>query len=102
MIAFVVGRAPLSIAYPFLVARLLGLPHAVRFGAVWRPIVVSVALFAAAWWLRQHSGTPGWVPLMTLGSLTAAGSLAVAYLAGLTGQQRRHLRSRARRVVGRS
>ena len=100
--AMMLGRAPLSVAYPVLLARLLRLPRALRAGALWRPAVISVLLFAGAVALRPHTGTPGWTALVCLGSLTAALSLLVAYAAGLDAGQRSRLRQRALRVAGRS
>ena len=41
--AMILGRAPLSIAYPVLIARLLGMRKALRLRAVWRPAVVKVS-----------------------------------------------------------
>jgi hypothetical protein len=97
-----VGRAPLSLAYPLLLARLLRLTSAVRLTAVWRPALVSLILFAGAVELRDRVGTPGWIPLVTLGSVTAVLALGVAYAAGLSASRRRRVRVRALRVVGRS
>ena len=95
--ALILGRAPLSIAYPVLIARLLRMRTALRLGAVWRPAVVSAAMFAGAVELRDHTGEPSWVPLVVLGSLTAVLAVAVAYAAGLDADQRRRLRVRAAR-----
>jgi O-antigen/teichoic acid export membrane protein len=100
--AMILGRAPLSLAYPVLLARLLRLPRAVSPRAVWRPALVSVAMFVGAVELRPHAGTPGWAALVSLGCLTAGLALAVAYAGGLSADQRARLRQRALRVVGRS
>ena len=100
--AMILGRAPLTVAYPVLVGRLLQRPSGLRLATLWRPALVSVAMFAGAVGLREHAGTPGWIPLMALGSLTAVLALAFAYAAGLTAHQRSRLRSRALRVMGRS
>lgn len=101
VVALIVGRAPLSIAYPMLLARLLRVAGPVGLGGVWRPALVSLVLFASATSLRSHTGAPGWVLLVALGSLTVVLALAISYTAGLSGAQRRTLRLRARRVVGR-
>jgi len=100
--AFIVGRAPLSIAYPMLVARLLRLPSAVRLRAIWRPVLVTAGLFAGAASLRPQIPATGWPALVLLGSLTGVVALAAGYAAGLPAVQRRQLRTRVRRVVGRS
>ena len=100
--ALILGRAPLSVAYPVLIGRLLRLRGAVRVQAVWRPALASAALFAGAVEIREHTGDPGWIPLVLVGCLTAALALALAYAAGLTAQQRRRLRVRLLRTVTRS
>ncbi|MGH3413562.1 MAG: lipopolysaccharide biosynthesis protein [Marmoricola sp.] len=99
--AFVLGRLPLTVAYPVLIARLLQLPRAITLRAVWRPGLVSAGLFAAAVWLRPHAGTVGWIPLVALGLVTGVLFLALAYVTGLTASQRHRIRTRARRVAGR-
>jgi O-antigen/teichoic acid export membrane protein len=101
-VGFMLGRIPLTIAYPVLVGRLLGLRARTQVAAIWRPALTSVALLAGAAWLRDQTGTPGWVPLILLGSLTAAAMLLLAYLAGLSASQRVAVRSRAMKVVRRS
>jgi O-antigen/teichoic acid export membrane protein len=100
--ALMLGRAPLSVAYPMLIGRLLHLPRALTWGAIWRPGLATAALFAVAVWLRPYAGTPGWVPLVLLGSGTAALALVLAYAGGLSAVQRRRVRLRALRVAGRS
>ena len=100
--ALILGRAPLTVAYPVLLGRLLRMPSGFRPRAIWRPALVSLCLFAGAVELRGHTGAPGWIQLVTLGSLTAVSALAVAYAAGLTARQRAQLRTRVLRVMGRS
>jgi O-antigen/teichoic acid export membrane protein len=99
--AFILGRAPLTVAYPLLVARLLRLPNAVRLGAVWRPALITVGVFACSVWIRAQVPTIGWFPLVALGSMTGMVCLVVAYAGGLSPVQRRRVRTRVLRVVGR-
>jgi O-antigen/teichoic acid export membrane protein len=102
LVALMVGRVPLTVAYPVLVARLLHLPRAGRIGSLWRPAVASAGLYLAAWWLRGHTGDPGWLVLVTLGAVTAALALGAAYAVGLDAAQRRRVRVRVLRIAGRS
>jgi len=96
---FILGRLPLTIAYPVLVGRLLERPHAVDVRAVWRPALTSVLLGVLALAARPVVGSDGWFSLIALGSLSAAALLLLAYLLGLTATQRRSVRSRLTRVV---
>jgi hypothetical protein len=100
--ALILGRAPLSVAYPMLLARLLELPKAITWLALVRPTLTSLVLFAAAAELRVHIGTRGWLLLVLLGSLTAVVAGGLAYAAGLTADQRSRVRLRVLKVVGRS
>ena len=96
---FILGRLPLTIAYPVLVARLLERPHAVALRAVWRPALASVLLGVLALAARPLVGADGWFSLVALGSLSAGALLLLAYALGLTAPQRRSVRGRLTRVV---
>jgi O-antigen/teichoic acid export membrane protein len=96
---FILGRLPLTIAYPVLVGRLLERPHAVDARAVWRPALASVLLGVLAVAARPLVGADGWFSLIVLGSLSAGALLLLAYVLGLTATQRRSVRSRLTRVV---
>lgn len=96
---FILGRLPLTIAYPVLVARLLERPHTVDVRAVWRPALASLLLGVLALAARPVVSADGWRSLIALGSLTAAALLLLAYALGLTATQRRSVRTRLTRVV---
>lgn len=99
VIGFMVGRLPLSVAYPVLVGRLLHLPDTMSVRAVWRPALTSAGMFAAATWLSEYISVDGWLPLIGLGLLCTIVALTATYVAGLSGPQRRRVRIRALRVV---
>lgn len=98
---FVLGRLPLTFSYPWLVGRLLDLVPTHQVAAVWRPLATSVALLGGAIWLRAHVQASGWVSLVLLGLLTTGATLGLAAGAGLDRAQRRRVRVRLLRVVGR-
>lgn len=102
VIGFVIGRLPLTVAYPVLVGKLLDLPRVVDLGAVMRPLLTSVLMVTGAVWLRPFADAGGWVSFLVLGALTAAATLAFAYVVGLSGGQRNRVRQRVLRVVHRS
>lgn len=99
---FVLGRLPLTFTYPWLVGRLLVLSPARQVAAIWRPLLTSVALIGGATWLRGHAHAGDWFSLVLLGLATTGLTLAVAATAGLDGAQRRRVRTRLLRVVGRA
>jgi O-antigen/teichoic acid export membrane protein len=93
------GRLPLTVAYPVLVGRLLKRHRVVDARAVARPLAASVLLCAVAVLLRPFAAAEGWFALVSLGSLSAAALLLLAYITGLDTVQRRSVRRRAMRVV---
>jgi len=99
---FMAGRLPLSIAYPVLVGRLLGLGVRSQALAAVRPLLATVVLVAAAIVLRGMVEAGSWLTLVPLGLVSTAASLLAAYLGGLNRHQRRRIRSRMRKVVGRT
>jgi O-antigen/teichoic acid export membrane protein len=99
---FIIGRLPLTVAYPWLIGRLLRLQVARQLAAIWRPLATSVAMLAAAIWLRGHVHAGGWFSLIGLGLVTTALTLVLAAVAGLDDRQRRRVRIRLLRVVGRA
>ena len=101
VIGIVVGRLPLSVAYPWLVGRLLRVPLSRQVRAVPRPLVTTVLLFTGAVLLRPHVRPDGWLDLTVLAAAATAAALVLAGGAGLSRAQRRQVRVRAMRVVGR-
>jgi O-antigen/teichoic acid export membrane protein len=99
---FMAGRVPLSIAYPVLVGRLLGLGLRAQALAAIRPLAATVGLLTVAILLRGVVEAHSWFTLVPLGLVSTAASLLAAYLGGLPAHQRRRIRTRVRRVVGRA
>jgi O-antigen/teichoic acid export membrane protein len=99
VVGFMLGRLPLTVAYPVLVGRLLAVPWTVQLRGLWRPAITSVVMFAGAALLRPFAASAGWVSLIALGCLTAGVMVAFAYLVGLSRRQRYRVRIRALRVV---
>lgn len=99
VVGFVLGRLPLTFAYPLLVGRVLALPWTAQVRGVWRPALTSAAMITVATLLRPLTAGAGWVSLIAMGCLTAVAMVAVAYLAGLTRRQRQLVRARALKVV---
>ena len=96
---FVLGRLPLTVAYPVLVGRLLARPRVIEPAALARPAFAMVLLGACAVWLRPFAVADHWFSLIALGSLSAGLLLLAAYAVGLSAAQRRSVRRRVLRVV---
>lgn len=99
VIGFILGRLPLTIAYPLLVGRLLCIPAREQLAGVWRPGIATLVLLAGATWLRSTAASEGWLSLIGLGAITACAGLTLAYAAGLDANQRRQVRTRLMKGV---
>jgi len=105
-IGVIAGRAVLSIGYPVLVGRFLGLRLSSQLKSVIRPGLVTALLFAASLGLGrlfatvQLSGLVGWLTLLVGGSATVFVALLVAFGLGLSGLQRRRIVRRIRGAIG--
>lgn len=98
-IGFLAGRAILTVAYPWLVSRHLGLPFARQLLGSVRPLLVCAVLFAATSAAASSVDVSSWAALVPGTALTLAVLGAVAFVLGLTRAQRGRLAARTRRVV---
>jgi O-antigen/teichoic acid export membrane protein len=101
VVGFVLGRIPLSLAYPFLVGRLLRVPGREQWQGLWRPAAVSAGLVGGAVAARSTAPEVGWPLLVLAGPLTVLAAAVLAYFAGLRAGQRHRIGRRLRKVVGR-
>jgi O-antigen/teichoic acid export membrane protein len=96
-LGFVAGRSILSIAYPWLIGRSLGIRALEQLRGAARPALVAIALAAAAARLSGEVGAPGWTQLVFGVAATAALATGIAFFAGLPARLRRQLLKRVRR-----
>jgi O-antigen/teichoic acid export membrane protein len=98
-IGVIVGRSILTVAYPWLIAKLLDHPLAEQLRALPRPLAVTVALFVASMWLGRHLVVHTWAALVMFGGNTAFVIGVVAAFTGLGRGRRRALFARLRKIV---
>jgi O-antigen/teichoic acid export membrane protein len=96
---FIVGRLVLSVAYPLMIARLLGVRPSTQLRGAVRPCLTTAALLAAAAALSERIGVGSWVMLTLACAGTVLACTAFALLAGLPAHRRRTLVNRVRRVA---
>jgi O-antigen/teichoic acid export membrane protein len=96
---FIGGRLILSVAYPLLIGRLLGVAPVRQLVAALRPALITVLLLGATAYLGRVVEVSSWFTFAVGACLTAVACVAGGYLAGLPRTQRRRLRSRVRRVL---
>jgi hypothetical protein len=94
------GRLPQTLAYPRLVASCLGQRRTLGIGTVARRLLVMAALFSGAGWLGQRVSADDWLTWAAGAALSAAATLVLALLLGLSASGRRRVLERYRSMGG--
>jgi len=100
-VGFLAGRSLLSVAYPWLVCRALGLPLRGQVRGALRPIVVAAGLLAAAAAVAPSAEVDAWLPFLGASVATLAVLGVTSFFAGLSRSQRARVWGRARQVAAR-
>jgi O-antigen/teichoic acid export membrane protein len=98
-LGFIGGRAIVGVAYPVSVCRALDLSLPSQLRGALRPLAFSAALFAAAVAVAPAVKVHSWSLLIVGSAISFAAFAAVAFYAGLSGEQRGRIARRARQVV---
>jgi O-antigen/teichoic acid export membrane protein len=98
-VGIIAGRLILTIAYPWLIGRMLGQPLIDQLRSLPRPLMVTAVLLAGGLWLGESVSTGNWVALAGLSAITSVAVGAVAGGLGLNGAQRAALFRRFGKVV---
>ncbi|MEN6408142.1 MAG: hypothetical protein ABFD44_00350, partial [Anaerolineaceae bacterium] len=108
IVGVMMGRLILSVAYPLLVGQFLNVKFWTQIKAIFRPIMVTGLFFLLAtrfenYLPTQHwQGISGWAMFILFAALTACAVLALAFILGLSGEQRRTILRRVRAVISAS
>jgi hypothetical protein len=101
----IAGRLIISLGYPILIGRFLGINFAHQAHGILRPLIVTIFLFLAAsslgsWILHPAwSGIKGWLMFIVSASLTGILMLLLSFYAGLSRTQRWNMLHRLRAVL---
>jgi O-antigen/teichoic acid export membrane protein len=95
-VGFILGRSILSVGYPWMIGRLLGVSLASQLASVLRPVAIAGALFLIASGLSNTLIAATWPALVLKVGTTAVGVACLGFYAGLSREQRERLRRRAR------
>ena len=99
------GRLIMSLGYPALVGRFLGVSLSSQLKGILRPALVTVLLFVLASGLSRllptltWSGVRGWINLFLSAGVTGILLLSLSFYAGLSSDQRRAIVRRVRGVM---
>lgn len=99
VLGFIAGRCILSLAYPWLVGRFLGISLLSQLKNVLRPVAITLLLLVLALGVGRDLTVSTWISLIVSVGATTAVVLLLAFYAGLSGDQRRHILHRVRLVT---
>jgi hypothetical protein len=98
-LGFLAGQSLLSVVYPLLVGRFLGLSPASQLRGVLRPACVTALVSALLAWLGHRVLVAAWPALLVSGGMTLLLVSLVVVYAGTTREQKAGLVRRLRRVL---
>jgi O-antigen/teichoic acid export membrane protein len=98
-LGYVIGQTVLSVAYPLIVCRFLGLSLRSQVKGALRPACVTVFLWGSLWALGDRFVVRTWPGLLLSAGLTFLASSLFVFYAGMTAEQRARLLKRLRRAA---
>ncbi|MBI5296006.1 MAG: oligosaccharide flippase family protein [Chloroflexi bacterium] len=99
------GRVILSIGYPILIGRSLGIPWRSQLSLMYRPMLVTALLFAAGVGVDAffssaiESWADGWLSFLLSAGVTGILMLAISFFGGLSTLQRKSMLRRMQAVL---
>lgn len=95
----ILGRSLISVAYPHVVGRALGLSLPEQLRAAMRPLMATVVLFGSAIYLSEQWLVSSWINLVAVSALTGIAAVLIAFFGGLSSGVRGRLLRRVRFAV---
>ena len=98
-VGFIAGRSILSIGYPWIVGRAIGIPLSSQLKSALRPALTTFLLFTLALGLGEFYTASTWIGLVLAVGVTVVPVSLLAFYAGVPAEQRKHLLDRAWRAI---
>jgi hypothetical protein len=98
-VGFMVGRSILTVGYPCLIGRFLGVPFFSQLKSVLRPVCITALSFILLSNLGNYLFARTWPQLVFFVGITIKVVSCFAFYAGLSDDQRQHLMKRVRLVT---
>jgi O-antigen/teichoic acid export membrane protein len=104
-VGIIAGRLILSVGYPTLIGRFLGIPFSSQCRSLLRPAAVTVVVFSLAAWLDRFApaasgrSLTAWLRLAVSVGATLVAVAPLVFYAGLSAEQRRRVLQRARALM---
>lgn len=96
LLAFLVGRSLLTVAYPWLVGKAFAVTFVAQLRGIVRPILATAVVFLIVGAVASDVSTTSWVELVVGAGLSGLAIVGFAFYAGLSADQRTVLRTRAK------
>jgi O-antigen/teichoic acid export membrane protein len=93
-LGFIAGRVIISLAYPWMVGRVLRVPILTQLAGIWRPAIVASFLFFLSFRLGSDLALESWLDLCLAVAATLVPALGLAFFGGLSAGQRRRILQR--------
>ena len=99
------GRLIISVGYPMLISRFLGVSLSSQLNRLLRPVLVTILLFSLALGMDKFfsitagTGIMGWLIFILSAAGTGIIMLLISFYAGLSGDQRRSMIRRVRTAI---
>jgi O-antigen/teichoic acid export membrane protein len=98
-LGFLVGQAVMTVAYPYLVGKLLNLPLRTQIFSSGRPLLITIILLGLAYYLAANVVVANWFSLGLYTLVTLSIALAVGWFIGLPAAMRRRLWQRTQPLL---
>lgn len=98
-IGFIFGQSMLSIGCSMLVGRFLGVSVSFQFKGLLRPASITILLFGSLTLLGNYLAADTWLSLILSIGLTVGLLALLVFYFGMTGEQRKTLLDRIRKVL---
>jgi O-antigen/teichoic acid export membrane protein len=98
-LGFIGGRSILTLGYPLMAGRFLGISPFSQLKSVLRPALLTASLLLVASKLANFATAANWIYLFLLVGATFGGVFLLAFLTGLSSDQRTRLLHRLRLVM---
>jgi O-antigen/teichoic acid export membrane protein len=98
-LGFIAGQSVLSLAYPWMVGRILGIRATAQVGRVARPALVAALILATAYSMREECVVSSWTFLVLGAAATVVLILPLAFYCGVSSDLRPRLLRRLRSVL---
>jgi len=98
-LGFITGQLILSIGYPLIVGRFFGISIYAQLRGILKPAFITILLFVSLTVLGNYVNANSWLSLFLSVGLTVGLLALLTFYVGVTGEQRKSLLNRIRKVL---